>query len=393
MPANFSPARGLVKIGHIEICVRQYADGRWGFDDYSLGRRRMVRLHSKQKADARATDLAVLLANGRHDLLGINRAELTAFREWKAASSCSRCLSEICAEFLQIKRTKSSRHVQSLERDLRLFVGFIGPTRPIAALTAPDIQRFLNSRNVGRRRQFNLRAGIVSMFRWARRMSYLPDRLTEAEKVESIERTPGKPNILAPDQIRILLDNVRQEYLPWLAIAAFAGIRSEEIAPDPKSKKSPLAWEDFDWKHRRIIVREETSKTKEEREVPLAQNLAEWLAPWRGARGRVCTHQPTKAETARLGKFIGGWKHNALRDSFCGYRARITQNIPQVSYEMGNSVAMVKRSYHRNQPMRAARQWFNIRPSTQSGKILRFPKKVSKSIKIRCSANVKIAPE
>jgi len=37
--------------------VRKYGDGRWGFDDYSSGKRVMVRVNSKQKAEARAKEL------------------------------------------------------------------------------------------------------------------------------------------------------------------------------------------------------------------------------------------------------------------------------------------------------------------------------------------------
>ena len=364
-----------MKIGHVEIKVRQYADGRWGFDDYSKGERCMVRLRTKRKAVARATDLAVLLANGRNDLLQITPSELAEFRKWKAGAGESRALAEICDDFLGVKSSKSSRHIRSLRSDLELFKEFMGATRPLCDIKAPEIQCFLDSREAGDRRKLNLRMTVVSLFRWARRMSYLPDRTTEAEKVEPIEKVPGKANVLSPDQLRTLLDNVRPGYLPWLCIAAFAGIRSEEIAPDPKSKKSPLMWEDFDWKYRAIIVRAETSKTKEEREVPIPPNLAEWLAPWRNAKGPVIgdAEQPSRRETARLGQAIGGWKHNALRDSFCSYRARITQNVPQVSYEMGNSIPMVKRSYHRRQPIRAARQWFNIRP-VKDVKVIAFSK-------------------
>jgi hypothetical protein len=78
-----------MKVGHIHIKVRQYSDGRWGFDDYSQGKRHMVRLDSKQKAESRATDLAVLLANGRGDLLQIDQSELAEIKRWKAASSVS----------------------------------------------------------------------------------------------------------------------------------------------------------------------------------------------------------------------------------------------------------------------------------------------------------------
>src|SRR5205814_6083183 len=133
----------------------------------------------------------------------------------------------------------------------------------------------------------NLRAIIVSLFRWARRMSYLDDRTSEAEKVERPERLSGTPQILSPNQMGTLLDNVSSEFLPWLVIAGFAGIRSEEIAPDPNSSKSPLKWQDIDWEHKTIIVRAETSKTKEEREVPISDNLAEWLAPGRFSSGPV----------------------------------------------------------------------------------------------------------
>jgi integrase len=369
-----------MKIGHVQIEVQQYGDGRWGFDDYSGGRRRMVRVQSKQKAVNRATDVAVLLANGRNDLLGIDQNELAEFRKWQAAANVSMPIKEAREAFLTLKTGKSSRHRQSLQHDLKLFETFIGPERIIGSIMAVEIQRFLTSRNVGERRKYNLRAAIVTLFRWARRMSYLPDRTTEAEKVEPIEKTPGAPNILSPVQMQVLLGQVREELLPWLAIAGFAGVRSQEIAPDYRSTKSPLAWEDFDWRHKTIIVRAETAKTKEEREVPIMPNLAEWLVPWRRATGPVCLLRPCNHETRRLGKFIGGWKHNALRDSFCSYRARITQNVPLVSYEMGNSIAMVKRSYHRHQSIRAAKEWFNIHPVRDS-KVVLF-KKVSKKYQI-----------
>jgi integrase len=363
----------IMKIGHIKINVRQYADGRWGFDDYSQGERRMVRLWKKEKAEARATDTVVLLANGRNDLLDIDPAELAEFRKWQSERSRSRLLSDLCGEFLQLKSTTSSRHFRSLSNDIRLFEQFIGTTQPIAAIMASEIQRFLDSRRCGMRRKANLRSAVVNLFSWARRMSYLDrDRTTEAEKVDRIKIAPGEANIITPDQMRTLIRNVQEHFMPWLLIGAFAGIRSEEITPDPASKKSPLMWEDFDWKHNVIIVRAATAKTRQEREVPILPNLAQWLTQYRTAKGAVLgdAEQPSKREATRIGKYIGGWKHNCLRDSFCSYRARVLQNVPQVSYEMGNSISMVTRSYHRRQPVEAAREWFNIRPAKGSSNLV-----------------------
>src|SRR4029077_7195179 len=207
----------------------------------------MVRVVSKHKAEKRAADIAVLISNSRGDLLHIDPVELAEFRRWKAASQDSPELADACSEFISLKAQKSSRHRESLTRDLLLFEKFIGAGRALATITALDIQRFISSRDAGQRRKFNLRVAVISLFRWARRMSYLPDRTTEAEKVEPIELVPGAVSIIAPDQMRTLLDNVRPEFMPWLCVAAFAGIRSEEIAPDPKSKKSALMWNNFDW--------------------------------------------------------------------------------------------------------------------------------------------------
>ena len=53
--------------------IRQYADGRWGFDDYSNGKRRMVRLWDKEKAMAR-------LKNGGWRLPDPN--EMKEFEKW-----------------------------------------------------------------------------------------------------------------------------------------------------------------------------------------------------------------------------------------------------------------------------------------------------------------------
>jgi integrase len=348
-----------------KVKVQHYGDGRWGFDEYSGGKRKMVRCKTKEKALSRAMDVNVLMANGRVDLLQGTPAEWEEFKKWKSACRNSSTLGDACREFVALKKAKSTAYYRALKNDLTLFEQFIGSTQLIGEIKALDIQRFIHSRNVGLRRQLNLRMSVIGLFLWAKRMSYVdPDRMTEAEKVEPIEKVPGQPNVLTPEQMRTLLENVREEYLPWLCVAAFAGVRSEEIAPEHDSKKSRLKWEDFDWENQVIIVRAQTAKTREEREVPISQNLAQWLEPYRHAKGPICALRPSNYETARLGAFIGGWKHNALRDSFCSYRARITQNVPQVSYEMGNSVSMVKRSYHRRQPIKTAQQWFDIRPNS-----------------------------
>ena len=120
---------------------------------------------------------------------------------------------------------------------------------------------------------------------------------------------------------------------------------------------------------RLIVIRAETAKTREEREVPIPDNLAQWLAPCRNASGPVIcdeiSHRTTRPRA--LGRSSAGGSTIALRDSFCSYRARITQNMPQVSYGNGQlDCDGANASYHHRQPIHTAEAWFNMRPKEDS---------------------------
>lgn len=218
--------------------VCHYGD-RWGFDDYfTTGKRIQVRRLTKASAQSAHSDLFVLIANGRRDLAGIDPMELAQFRKWKSSrSAISISLGEAIDAFLKSKENKSSRHYEGLRRDLDLLRARLGTNRNVGEIETNELQSFIDNRGVGERRRFNLRSELVSFFRWLRTKSYLSEGKTAADKLDVIEKHPGRVQVLSVEQMRTLLSNVREEFWPWLVIGAFAGIRSEEIAPDPKSKK------------------------------------------------------------------------------------------------------------------------------------------------------------
>lgn len=360
--------------------VRQLSDGRWGFDDrFTTGKRVQVRRLTKRAAQMAHLDVSVLISNGRRDLIDIDPLELAQFRKWKSGKSERINLGQAIKAFIKSRETRSSRHVEGVRRDCQLLQEYIGEDMEVADITTPMLEAFVHSRNAGLRRQFNLRALIVTLFRWLREKSYLPEGKTVADKMDPIQRISGSVHVLSSDQLQILLDNVKPEFLPWLAIGAFAGIRSEEIAPDPKSRKSPLQWEDFKWNRRLIDLRRETAKTGRKRRpqrrlIPIEDNLFEWLRPWHTAHGPVCPRQPTKRETARLGKLIGGtWPHNCLRDSYGSNWMAIHKNMPALAYQMGNSIQMIEESYHERQDESDAQAYFaTMPPADISHKIVTF---------------------
>ncbi len=98
-------------------------------------------------------------------------------------------------------------------------------------------------------------------------MQWLPyDQPTIADRLEipSVQRTD--PSTWTPAELAILFANVEEAYLPWLALAAWAGIRTEELAPDGKSTKDALRWSDVHFGRSVIIIRPEVSKTSHRRE-------------------------------------------------------------------------------------------------------------------------------
>ena len=71
--------------------------------------------------------------------------------------------------------------------------------------------------------------------------------------------------------------------------------------------------------------------------------------PWAGLAHGTCIVGSRRydREIERLHKKTGiKWRNNALRHSFGSYRMTEIQNMPQLAYEMGNSVAIIKRHYH-----------------------------------------------
>jgi integrase len=202
--------------------------------------------------------------------------------------------------------------------------------------------------------------------------------------VEGVERVKVRSRdveIFTPDEIARLLFAASEDFLPALAIGAFAGLRSAEI--------ERLEWKDIDLKSRHIVVGAARAKTATRRIVPLCDNLAAWLAPYSERQGKVWTRthdefyeaqQSTAAATevkADPQKRISAkspvkWKSNALRHSYASYRFAQTSDAGRVAGELGNSAAVVHRHYRELVKPTEAERWFNIRPEAPTN-VLAIP--------------------
>lgn len=288
-------------------------------------------------------------------------AMVDEFLLYHAKRQPKKSCTEAVAEFLAVKKANAgssphnvdilTRHLAGLpDMDLHL----IGPSELPPLTGAP-------------RNRKNFRSSWVTFFLWCAEMGYLPyGEKTAPQRLEKPKVVRKIPATWERAELLVLLKHVAPEYLSWLACAAFAGIRGEELSPAPNSGKQPLDWSDFKWERKMIIVRPETDKNGHRRVVPILPALRAILWPIKQDIGRVGAKRPAHtpprggvpAETTRLGEFVGGWRKNALRHSFISYRAAMV-GLAQTAMEAGNSEAEAKKSYNDAKGKDEAKIWFS----------------------------------
>jgi len=390
----------FVRVGSVSILLYpwRHPSGRqyWRFvwHDPETGRRKYATRADYKDAKKAARDKAVELANGSVDFTkltdqqrrAITRllaadatlANVDEFLAWQARKYPKKDLAEAVTELLtEVERNKgdSIQNLRTLRKNLTPLAKHFAE-RDLASITTKEISDYVASNpNWGNRTRRNIRGSVVTLFRWAQAHEWLPDGKTAAERVPAPISKRKTPETWSPEEMITLLQNVRPEYLSWLAACAFGGFRTDEIYPLTGGTKSPLDWSDFHWDRNIIIVREETSKTLR-RVVPILPALRAWLWPIKQASGPVgaAMQPPTKqgrgkgaiAETKRLGELVGGWRKNAIRHSWISYRAALV-GIGQASMEAGNSESEAKKSYNDAKGPDEAKRWFALMPQKNCG--------------------------
>jgi len=286
---------------------------------------------------------------------------LQAVREWEKTKAPYRGKKtrDVIAELIAAKRREqlSVQYVDRLEDDLKSFAASV--PEEIEKVHAPHIKAFLNGCEVGPRRWNNLRDQVVTLFRFARSERYLPkDRTTEAEDVSKMKVARKTVDMFTPGELQIIIENTRQVWLPWVLISAYAGVRTFEVLR--------MDWAMIRWEQKLIDLPPEVTKVNERRIIPMCDALIEALTPWREATGPVCEDKVPQREIEQIMAKMKRnhpnfrWKHNALRHAYGSYRTALTQNVPQVALEMGNSVHMVKRHYLEAKTFEEGLRWFGI---------------------------------
>lgn len=240
---------------------------------------------------------------------------------------------------------------------------------PIASITHSEIQAWLDGLKTSERTKINYRAKLNTLFEWARKRGHVPDN--PVEDTERPDANDGEIQIYTPAELNRLIAAAHKDFLPYLVIGAFAGLRPSEILR--------LEWEKVHLALGFIEVSAKKRNTPTRRTVPIQPNLAAWLADYVEKKGKVWTgtefqlygvqrecHEATRVE-ADPEKEIAALepvprKQDGLRHSFCSYRLAITKNDSQVAIEAGNTPNTIHSHYKQLVHEQDANIWFSISP-------------------------------
>jgi len=280
------------------------------------------------------------------------------FKQHGAAEITPRTVPEVVSELIESKRArcKSPRYLSDLRSRLGQFAKTFAVD--IGNVSTPDVQHWLDELKVVPSTARGFRTLLFGMFRFAEARGYIFKGGNPVASVEQISaKGDGDISIYTPAEVTALLLAASKEFRPVVAIGAFAGVRTAEIMR--------LEWRDVDLAGGYIHIAAAQAKTASRRLVPIAPNLAQWLAPYAKQRGLIWKGDRHEMEFARAATVKAAgvpWKPNALRHSFCSYRLAEVQSAAQVALEAGNSPAMVFRHYRELVRPEAAKTWFAIAP-------------------------------
>jgi integrase len=224
-------------------------------------------------------------------------------------------------------------------------------------VSCDDVRKFLAAQKLAPRSYNNFLRTLKTFLGYAKTRRWISKELDLTEGMTPRKEILKPVEIFEPSEVEKLLIACNTELSACLALAAFAGVRMEEILR--------MTWEDVYRRKGFVEIEAQKAKTARRRLVPISPNLANWLAlsdapkgplwPW--SKAYLFEAIPNAAKSADV-----RWKRNALRHSFISYRLAITQNKNQVAEEAGNSSRMIDSHYRELVTPEQAKAWFEVFP-------------------------------
>jgi integrase len=280
-------------------------------------------------------------------------------------------VSEIVAEYLEDRGKDKPALSRAYLHLLKATLTPLGRDFPgsLSSIDGEELQGWVKGRGAAKT-QANARGVLTHFFSWARLKKYLPReaKLATDDLAKIRREVKAKIRLYSPVDLRTSLDRIEAKWKPFLAISAFAGIRSAEV--------SRLGWNHVNLKTGFIEVEADKAKTRARRLVPICPALKAWLKPLHGKsaaiapqgfahEGRVAWgfREAIAAIKDKKGKQIVPTIKNGWRSSFISYRLQELDNkYAEVAEEAGNSESIIISNYRELTDKATAKKWFGVMP-------------------------------
>jgi hypothetical protein len=264
-------------------------------------------------------------------------------------------LAEVAEQFA--KSRQQAGHSVHYVGQCRKTVGDLAkafPGQTLPDLKTAELDAWLGGLPFKAKTKTGLRIILVACGNWAEGRGYLVKGGSPFPAMVRYKETKAAVSIFTPDNIASLLAKADKTLRPFLALGAFAGLRTAEL--------QRLDWKEIELERGFITVDASKAKTRQRRLVPISENLKLWLTPHKQASGPVCLHKRPQLAAAPLCEGFE-WQKNGLRHSFISYRLAILNDTARVALEAGNSPEVIFAHYRELVTPDVAKAWFGVNPT------------------------------
>ena len=302
--------------------------------------------------------------------------------------SCT--VKDLTAEILRVKKADgaSARYLGDLDSRLGHFTESF-EERKVATISNVEVDGWLRALRVSATTRNNYRRVLIVAFNFAEKNGYCVSN--PAEKCEKAKEIGKPPGILTPTQLARLLENSPDELVPFVAIGAFAGLRTAELerldwsevdlqtpSTEKPGKGKSAVKKEFGF----ITVSASKAKSARRRFVKIHENLAAWLQDHAKTEGPIApvnlrrimdaacrkvgfgTPGTETDDEKKAGVNLINWPANALRHSYASYHLAHFKDAAALALEMGHTDSNLVFQHYRElvKPKEGDRYW-NIKPA------------------------------
>ena len=167
--------------------------------------------------------------------------------------------------------------------------------------------------------------------------------------------------ILTPNEMTAFLTAVDRDWLPFFAISAFTGLRSQEVGR--------LDWNEINSDRSIIDLPFEKSKNGNRKLEEIPANLLPILTPFARAEGPVMPRKKLAHAMVNGARDAGiVWKQNCLRHSFCSYAVAL-KGLDWTAMQADHSTQTLRKNYLEVVSKEEAAKYWATKPSVVLGEM------------------------